>query len=109
MTTWIPADKEAEAKTAWAAPPARYEASTGGWAKPSTVNVTVPVGVSSDPGGVVTVAVKVTGWPAAGGFGTAARAVVEAIGGCPTPLENADVLPSGRSPWPCTGSGSPAC
>jgi hypothetical protein len=45
--------------------------------RPPAVNVTVPVGVP-DPGELaVTVAVKVTGWPCAEGFGEEVSDVVE--------------------------------
>jgi hypothetical protein len=60
----------------------------------------VPVGVA-DPEDLVTVAVKVTGFPSADGFGQDLSAVVVAIGALTTWETVFDVLPekSVGAPW----------
>ena len=59
--------------------PLTTASATGGAARPSIVNVTVPVGVPAEP--AATVAVKVTAWPAVAGSADEVSFVVVAWSG----------------------------
>src|SRR5947209_7820882 len=71
---------------------------TGVWATPSMVKVTVPVGGLDRGVGAVTVAVKVTGWPAGAGVGDAVSIVVVAGGWNSTAPMSAELLTMRRKP-----------